>query len=309
MAEKEPNPSPNSPIPVDEIDFGPFFRILQRIFSNIGYGILFGIKAAFKGWLILGIWLFLGAAGSVGAYFLMDKIYESDAMMTSGELGNQYCFEKVTNLRRMVNNKSYNLLAEELNISLSTAANINDIVYLNYHRNINPHDSIDQAEFFRIAIAVYDVSVLDSLNETFQNYLENNEYALTRKALSKNRMERMVAQISNDIVELDSLKLVVAASLMPMSKGQGGFIFGEPADPISVYDKQISLLESKIEYEDQLRVMDNIQIVTRFTPFEKPVQPNALFLLRFGLIFGFLIGYVMAISKAIRKRSANVVAA
>ncbi|MGD1843870.1 MAG: hypothetical protein ACFB10_00575 [Salibacteraceae bacterium] len=300
MTAKEDHPSSKNPIPVDQIDFGPFFSGLRWFFAQIWSGTVFAFRASLKRWWLIGLWSAIGVGLSVLVYLMLPKQYETDTLMTSGEMGNEYCYERINNIRRMVNNESFDLVAEELNLELEEAETINDLVYLNFHRRINPLDSIEDVDLFRVAISVFDVSVLEKINLQLKAYLENNEFALTRKGLARNRMQIMIAKLNQDIEEMDSLKVLVAQSLTPRGT-EGGFVFGEPADPIAVYEKQNLLLESRIQFEDQLRVMDNIEIVTYFTPFQKHTSPKLFLLARFGGIVGFTIGFIWALLAFYRK--------
>jgi hypothetical protein len=212
--------------------------------------------------------------------------------LTSSTLTNDYCSDQIENLELIIQDRTPELLAKKLNISIADASAIRSLEFDNYDEQLKKlykdKDTVVLGRPFRIITIAYNNTVFDTLQKALVSYLEHNEYALKRKNIKLMNLQLMKSKIDVQLKQIDSLKSVVTANLTPRGS-VSGFVFGQPIDPVNVYKQEIDLVKDKLEIDKEISLIDNIQVVQDYSPREVPDNPKLKKLMIAGfLFFGFL---------------------
>lgn len=288
----------------DEIDLRAFMKTIQQVFSKLLTKFLYLFIVIQKRLKLLIIISIAGIGMGILSFLIMKPVYESSMTLTSRVLDNRHCAAIIENLQLIVDDESYNLFAKILKVSEKVAEQINEIEYANLYEIDENEDTVILGLPFKINLSVYDPAVIDTMQVALVNYLENNEYSLIRKAIRKQEQELLIEKFRGEISQLDSLKGIIAASLIQRGTSSG-IIFGEPLDPLNVYRESIKLYKQELELNSNLILNDNIQVISPFIAREKPDSPKLLLNIIIGGLIAFFIGFLIALRLEI-KRSAKL---
>ena len=125
---------------------------------------------------------------------------------------------------------------------------------------------------------------VDTIQQGVVNYLENVPYALKRKEARIQSLQSLNATLDNRMVSLDSIRKLVSQSIVPRSQGQG-IILGEPIDPVKIYNTEMAYYKERLRIEEDLKLIDNIQVLQPFLKLSGTNYPNYFLI----LISGFLV--------------------
>ena len=270
----------------EEIDFGPLFNWAKRIVQSILSALYHWVVKMYKQRYKIALWSILCGGIAVGISFLIPRQYYSELTLMSRGVESKLLYDKVSIVGTLIDDESFEIVADLLNLSVPTIEKIHSIEY-----DMNPpsaKDSIDGIFFFKVNATVFDNTILDSLQGAFLSYLSEIDFVQQRKELHQKRTQKLISKLRNEINQLDSLKEIVAQSLIPKG-GQQGFIYGEPLDPITVYREGIDLYEKELDLEIFAETLDPIQIVTEYSTFLKPTFPKKKYFAAIGLGLGALL--------------------
>ena len=285
----------------DEIDLRLVYHKIKQVFSriwnfviNIFVDTFIVIRKRFILCIMISI---LGIGVGIGLFFVQKPVYVSVLTLSSSVLNNDFCEDLILGLQSIVEDDTPELLAQRLNISVQSAKEIKKIQFHNYSEKLKKkytdHDTVVLGLPFIIKADVYNPSVFDTLQKALVNYLENNDYALKRKAISKQNIISMKGKIINEIHDLDSLKFIIASSMAPRGK-ENGFVFGQPLDPINTFREGIGLFKEELNLNTSLILSDNIQVIEDFVPRIKPDSPRLVRNIFIYGVGGFLLGLIIS---------------
>jgi len=241
-------------------------------------------------WQTVLLYVLIGGGLGYGIWCLSKPFYTSYMSVSHQRLENDYVGEIISNLNAFIaNGNGYNELANELNLSIADAEKVKKLSYepLNAHLSERFADSTSVVLPFRIGAEVYDNSVLDTLGTVILNYLENNPYALQKKALEKEALQKLAEKIDSEILENDSLKVLIGAGVAPRSAG--GLVYGSPLDPSNVYRRSLELYEKQISLMKKQKLNNSFYKIVGFSANPKPSNPGALFFIFWGGFIAYLI--------------------
>jgi len=279
-------------------------RSISKFFMKLSYSVSYLFQVIRKRLLFLIISIIIGAGAGILLYFNTTPTYHTSMTLTSRVLDNRHCATIIENLQLIVDDESYNLLAKTLKVSEKVAEQIDEIEYANLYKIEDDKDTVLLGIPFKISLSVYDPAVIDTMQVALVNYLEDNEYSHIRKAIRKQEKELLIEKFQGEISQLDSLKGIIAASLIQRGTSSG-IIFGEPLDPLNVYRESIKLYKQELELNSNLILNDNIQVISPFMAREKPDSPKLLLNIIIGGLIAFFIGFLIALRLEI-KRSAKL---
>lgn len=290
----------------EEVDLRYVYGKIKQSFSNGWNFLLLCITVALKRWYLLLLFTVLGAAVGVGLFYTTRPVYTSTLTLASNTLANDFCADIINNLNLIIKDKSPEVLAKNLKISVSTAKSVKELEFNNYDEKLKKiykdKDTVVLGRPFKIKAYLYNNTSFDTIQTALVNYLENNEYATTRKQIRLENIKTLKGTIKKQISELDSLKAKVTSDVTPRGTTAGGFVFGEPLDPINIFKQEITLLEKDLLLTRDLVLIDNIQIIQEFTPRALPDSPRLKRnMLMYGLIscmIGFLLAFYLERKKA-----------
>lgn len=282
----------------DEIDLRFVYGKIKQLFLSWWGFFIFCFTVALKRWILLLAFVLLGASVGIGLFYNTRPVYTSTLTITSHALANDFCSDILGNLNLMIRDKSPEVLAQNLKIDVSTAKSIKLLEFDNYDEKLKKiyknKDTVVLGRPFKIKAYMYTNTGFDTLQTALVNYLENNEYAFTRKQIKMQNIVTLREAIKKQISQLDSLKFKASSGMTPRGTSPGGFVFGEPIDPINYFKQEILLLEKDLVLNRDLILIDNIQVIQDFTPRAVPDSPRLRRnILTYALIFS-LIGFIIA---------------
>ncbi|MDP1726778.1 MAG: hypothetical protein Q8M15_08340 [Bacteroidota bacterium] len=205
--------------------------------------------------------------------YTLPKVYQSSFIIKPLARGDVYFVSLVHDLSIITRDEDYGMLAKQLNISDEMASKISKIslepIKLNKYT-----DTIDAAFIF---IRCDDLLLFDTLQQSVLNYLEQNEYYLKKRQLRSVEILAMKDKIELDLKEIDSLKILLAKNMQPRGNA-GGFVFGEPIDPVKIYEEGLSLYKLKTGLNWQLQYLNSFELVKKCMPSHKPYWPRFIYL-------------------------------
>ena len=273
------NPVDNHNQGEDEIDLG---ILLLKITKSIS-----------KYKLSLMLFPLIGIALGVGAYYKQIPKYESDMIIKSSILTEAYSNTLTETLERLIKEGNVGLLSQKLGLTEDESSFLSSIQVESISETKTGDDATEN-RIFKIHVETTSNDILKDLQTGLISFLENNEYVKKRVTLSKNRLEKLISKVGQEIREIDSLKLQINKSLLRQQSGNNNLVV---LDPTNVYSKALSLYKDEINYQNNLELSNSIHLIEGFVAFQKPASPK----LSISIIIGLFVGFFMAIGIIIFK--------
>lgn len=244
---------------------------------------------------MLFIFLLIGMAGGFAFFKLKKPVYAADIILSSNYLPNDMCAQMVNDLEEYVDDDMPIVLAQRLGISAEAADKIVKIRFSNFDEKLAERyknkDTVVLGLPFRIEVFVKDFKLFDSLKPVLLNYFEKNPAAMFEKNIRQQTLASVNSKIERQLVELDTLKKVIANHLVPRGT-PAGFVFGQPLDPLSSYREVLTLYKEELENNNLLlRGEKAIRIIRDFEVRHKPYSPKVSWSLLIGGLAGIILGY------------------
>jgi hypothetical protein len=274
----------------EEIDLLYFLRPVSNAGRSVGRGVQNYFRILANNKFIFFLIVFLITALAFSVRFVMAPAFRTEGIFVSHTLPAKYCGMMVKNLSELTGKANLPILAEQLKIAPEVADDITLIQLFPMADTfaLEKRDSV--LALFRLSVIVKKMDNLEAIQGGIITYLENSEYAKKRKEARIRSLEATRDNLRVKVKSLDSLKEIVNSSIVPRSNGQG-IILGEPINPVSIYQAEMSYYQEEMRINESLATIDNIEIVQ---PFLRRIQPNYP---RFNtyLIVGFLISVAAAL--------------
>jgi hypothetical protein len=228
--------------------------------------------------------------------YILPKQYQTKALFITHELPAEVCAIELGNLNQLLKDKSNSaLVADRLQISLDAAkalrsvtAKVNEDIFVT-----NKKEEVDTTNrIFQVTIRLKNPQFTDTVQNSLVRFLENNPYSVRRKEIKRAALHQLKANLLKKVQSFDSLKSIVNSSIIPRSSGQG-IILGEPVNPVSIYQAEISYYKEQLKVDEELTLIENIEIIQPFLKLNAPNYPDynaiALYCLLGGIILAFII--------------------
>jgi hypothetical protein len=247
-----------------EIDLLYFLRPIGNLFKKAGSFIAgYFQHLALNKWIVAAILLIATAAGYSLRYILPDA-YETEGIFLSHSLPTRFCEEIINNMNKYASGKNKPvLLAKRLDILPQAAASIVSIRLERMADTLFVDKRDTAVSMFRIRLILKDTAIIEDVQKGLVDLLENNEFSLKRKQAHRISLEALKADLGTKLKSLDSVKVLVNNSIVPRATGQG-IILGEPINPITVYQAQVSYYRDQLRIGEELATIDNIEVLQPF---------------------------------------------
>lgn len=285
MEEKQPMSS-------SEIDLIYFFRPLQRAWVRIRKWLgNYYLRIVNNRLLFFSVIILITAAGYSLRYIIKPS-YKTKGVFMSRMLPGKYCATLIEGLNSI--NGQYNLpvLAQYLHTSESAVATIKSISLSPAPELLVIDKQDTAANVFTIDLTLNEMQYVDSLQKGIVIYLENTPYAIKRKEVKIQSLLALKASLDSRLQSLDSLKKIVAQSIIPRSQGQG-IILGKPIDPVNIYKAESTYFKERLDIEKQLKVIDNIEVIQPFIKLRMTNYPNYFKMLVYAFLASVLAALVI----------------
>jgi len=271
----------NSNKSVDEIDlFEVFLKIIRIVRNNFLLIVTFFLLGTLLGFL----W-----------YSTVPKEFESKMLITSDILTESYSEEVTENLNSLISENNQAELAKRLNISEKESAEIRKIVIEN--TDDKPQSSKEKEKIFLlITVTVTSQSIIATLQQKLVAYLENNNFVKIRVQQKKDFLTSMIKKINEEIASLEEFKnKIYKGDFFTSAKGT------IMLDPTLLNTAIIDLTKEKIEYENDLQIVESVQVVEGFTILNNPTSPKLSVALASGSFVGLFFVAMLIAFKGVRK--------
>jgi hypothetical protein len=269
-----------NPVQDDEID-------LMLILGN-------GINFIRKNLKIFILFIVLGLIEGIFAFVFLPRTYKVNMLADSRILHGEEVTAIVDSWQNLIKKGEYNVLATKFNVRPSIIENIKHIEAEPSKRIINNQERYA----FLINCEVFDNSLLDTLQAGILNAMKNSDYVRLRVETQKQNLESLRGKINNEIAELDSIKLTIHQLLRSGGNSSNPFL----TDPGNINLQIVSLYERNLKIAEEIKFLDEIQVIESFTRFEKPDSPKLVICLFGGLLLGLFCAFLFIIAKNIQKK-------
>ncbi|MGB8191195.1 MAG: hypothetical protein WCF67_04705 [Chitinophagaceae bacterium] len=277
----------------EEIDLLYFFRPAANIFKRVWTFALDYIKLLAHNRLLFAAILLLGTLAGYCLRYVIPPAYKTEAIFISDMIPGRYCTNLLQNLNELRRPKNIPELARTLNISTDAAWQIQGIIPTATQKDTFVVEKRDSSMWlFRVTLIMHDMQHLEEIQNGLIYYLENNEYVRKRKAA---RLKNLITQredLISRVRSLDSVKTLVNSSVVSRNQGQG-IILGEPINPVSIYQAEVSYLRDRLNIEERIATIDNIELLQPFLKLSEYNHPNYDKLMNYAFAAAFLFGLVV----------------
>ncbi|MFD2512666.1 chain length determinant protein [Pontibacter locisalis] len=277
----------------DEIDLSVLFNFIRNFFERINGGIAFTVRAVKLNKLLLILFVALGGGLGFLAFKVTKPYFTSTMTLVLADIRNEFVEDQLLKLSAMIKDDNFIEVANALDVSAEAANEIKSMKFINLDEARISEDSILMGSPFRIELSLYDNKLFNSMEPAITNYLENNRYFSKQKRIKQRQVEGVIAKLKNEISSIDSLKTTVSSPRGPV----GGFVYGEPLDPTNLYRESIGMYKEQAKLEAELEQLDNIQVVTGFSPRANPTGPNMIKYVGFGMLIFSFFGLIFVYRK------------
>jgi hypothetical protein len=266
---------------------------LIHLFNSLLKGISYILLLMWKNLLVfLGIFLLVSGLG-YSLRYIIPRSYVTKGVFVSRLLPVSYCNFMINSINDQVRVHDVPALTSQLHISPGIAGNIHNISAEAIPQDTTLLDKDDPAAAgFSVEIKVTTVDNLDSIQNGLIHYLEENNFALARKAAQKKNLLALKNTLSEKLMSLDSLKKNLSSRYSSTIK-ERGIIFGEPADPVSVYQEEMKYYKEQLDINEKLANPNSIEVLQPFVRLGVPNYPNISKIFKVSLAAGLLLALII----------------
>jgi hypothetical protein len=289
------NDSVTNPKQNEEIDLIYFFRPIGRMFAAIGKSISNWVKSIQENFrFVVYAFIICGLLG-FSSRFVLNKRYKTDGIFLSRVLPSGISANIIKDLNDNIGVKeNLRVVTQKLNLSENDASGIVSIKLKDMSDTLRLNNDDSLATTLRITLIVKDTSLIEKVQKGIINLFENNDYALKRKQIRLANLIELKQNLDSKINSLDTLKNIVSNSIIPKSQGQGNVFLGEPINPVSVYEREVSYFREQLFLSEQIKNINTFEIIRPFTKIYKPNSPNFVTIQAVALGAGLLLGLLFA---------------
>ena len=282
----------------DEIDLLDLFRRIGRrigrLGESLGKGFLISIVFLIRNWLPLGLSVALGIGASYISKNATESYYTSDLVLKTNTIPasdlisyfnrlHVYCIEQNKNAL----GKAISVTAQQVNNIIDISAfwiidqgndNIADLVDYEDKHDIYDTVNVRMQDRVNIRVRIKEPLELTNVKDGLINFVKSDSLFQLRNRIILRQNRELIARLSYDIIQLDSLQKVKyfeeTRSRQPQNGGQ--MIFLQEQRTQLVYEDIYSLYERKQNLELQYDLYE--EIVTVLSDFSLPAnRDNGVF--------------------------------
>jgi len=259
----------NQPLHSDEIDISELLaKGLQGLKNNYK-----SFLKAITGGIVLGYLIFLFAP----------KRFESKMLISSDILTESYSKTIIEDLEQLIDEKNYIQLTNRLNLTEDQAAALRKIEINAVLEKADVEEN--QKTYLTITCRSKDNTIWPALQKGLVSFFEENDFVKIRVDHRKKYNTQIIEKIDKELNDLNDLKLRIMEGKITQATKDNLVLF----DPTTINSKILDLNKEKIHLQNGLEVINSIQVVESFTPFEKPVAPKFSISIISGAALGFIV--------------------
>jgi len=246
-------------------------------------------------WLIL-VFFIVGAGVGFAYYHSSTKVYESRMVISSEIMTESYSKQMVSSLNQFLTEGNVKALAQQLNMPETVAGEIAHISIKSPYANENEIGKEIDRKYLVVTVEVYNLAILDQLQQSLIHFFENNEYVKIRVEQNKNSYNQLIARSEQEIKDLEALKEKINKGDLFQS-AKGGVAF----DLTQVNSKILEITKDKLKLQNDLELVNSVHVIDGFKRFERPIRPKFGLTLVAGSMVGMLFVALFIAFKSVRK--------
>ncbi len=310
-----------------EVDLRDLFAGVGRSFSRMGRSIVLGLlrlrRVTYKfKWLVIASTV-IGAILGYFYYNAFEPYYSSQLVLNSRYYSAEMMENAIEELNQLAEEGNSTILARKLGLSPAQAEKIRsfstsavttteDLIEVEgMLQQLVESEQLTAAEIlelrerltktfynFEVLVTVYDIDVLDALEQGLSQYLYDNDYVKRRVAVEHENLMLMRDKLRRDQEQLNQLKTLQAEAYKRIAEtgqtGSNNVIFGTPETanaPLNVYVQDLDFSRELLETNRRLELNRALEIVSGFTPYGRPASLSFKGQIITGALIGMLIAY------------------
>ncbi len=267
----------------------------EQLFTSI-------LRFVKKNFFIMLIAVLVGVGLGFVKSFTTPPLYET-GMTVFSRLENEYTFEnektrfssfysgeivanKIKTLQTALDNSNYEYISKELGMSVDSVKLLKEIEveFLYPIEGTRSEKYVKEIDYFNVNVKFSDNSILPKLEKGFKKMVENDKFIKTKLEEIKSMTRKMIADIDNEILEIDKAK-------NDLKGNKNTLYFGNEK---SLYAEKIDLIAKRMEFQKKLNQYTAFSVMTGFVPSYSNKNGYFINSIVFGLLaFVFSIFYLI----------------
>lgn len=276
----------NRPLQDDEFDIESLIYKLFLLFKKALIKVFYPFKLMVNNpkRLTIIITLLFSVAGIIR--FTAPPVYKSYFILRPTNQGDLNFVGMISDLITLVKDDDIETVSSILKIdeNLSNKIFKIDVQTEKTNKYFKYSDSISSLSIY---IYSYDRTAFDTIQNAIYQYLENSDYYSKSRNVRVQNISEMERKLNDDIAGIDSLKKILTANSGPRSAG--GFVYGEPLNPMNIYEKAILIYKEQLILNYQKKYTASFELVKKCISTKKRYWPRLSILLPVALVLGLLI--------------------
>jgi hypothetical protein len=321
----------------DEVDIRAVFTAVGRFFKRLGNSFLVAIlsirRVTRKFIKLIIACALIGIGIGYLSYRTFEPYYASELTVSSHYYSHEMLKSAIHELNQLASEQNHVILGRKLNINPEQASVIRsfevqsmvltkDLIEIEaLVQAVSSNDNLtdeqqeelrnrlmENTTSFKIITTVYDVSVLDQLENGIMTFLRDNDYIRRRVAIEQENLILLRDKIRRDQEQLSQLKSLQAEAYRRIAEtgqtGSNNVIFGTPETanaPLNVYVQDLEFSRELQNINERLELNRGLEIVSGFTPYGAPASLSLRGQLILGAIIGLAVAYTIILLISINK--------
>lgn len=232
--------------------------------------------------------------------FATPAIYKSNFILKPANQGDLNFASILNDIEVLIKNDDYEEASEILHLSPDICEKIYKIDF-ELVKSDRVYKYSDTVSSVVIDIYTSDRNLFDTIQQAIYTYIEESDYyAKSRKIRAANILE-METKLNKDMRDIDSLKKTLTSNAVP--RNAGGFVYGEPINPMNVYEKAIVIYKELLALKYQTNYIASFELVKKCIKTKKRYWPRLSILLPASVLLGLLICLFYNLYEAIKHRN------
>ena len=245
----------------------------------------------------------------LGVLYYMNKkpIYKSYMVASSKVLKVEHIKLLIENLQLHLKNSDWDLLEKLLNLK---KVHIQEIAGIEIIEN-RIDEKKNENNVFYLEMNLKSNAKIETYQAGIIHYIENNTYVKKRIELEKKKHENLLEDIKVEEEKLDSIRKRINDKFLAINQTdnyQANNIFIQDLAELNL--QKLMLRERKYNTEKLLALVENLQVIQNFQPYNNPSSIGFLGVLIFSIGISLLVSLVLIlfleVSILVRKRSASL---
>ena len=244
--------------------------------------------------IIFIIAIIAGISSGIFFYSISPNLYKSRIILHSSYLTNPEQIQIVDYWNELLKRGEYKVLAETLNCGEGMLQNLASLKAAEVQKVYTP----ENPNGFYIDATVKNNSILGELQNAIVYGLNNTEYVKQKSALRKENFRQLIDKVTIEIRKLDSIKTSIENIISNKEKNSSSLMI----DVTGVNKELIEMNEKLLNYREQLKFAEGVQVLQGFVPLNITVGISLKVMIILGLILFLSLAYFFSLLSYLRDR-------